>query len=79
MTREFKSEELEMFFLKTEDGYLKEKGNPDEYSIEKGVEGAELFTEVEAMETINENPELNICMERVGDVISTEEFEIIEG
>lgn len=74
---EFNENDLNQFFLKDENNlYLKDKGHKDEYAMEPGIEGAQIFTDAEAMEIINHNEEINLQMELVGDVVDTNEYEL---
>lgn len=79
INREATEKDMELFFLHDKDGfYLKEKFHPDVYPLEEGIEDAQMFTEAEAMEIINHNPDLDLCMQVVGEVFDINEYEIVE-
>lgn len=76
--REFTEKDLNEFFLRdSEHYYLKDEGGVD-YEVKPEIEGAQIFSESLAMETINLNPERDFIMERVGDVLDVEQYEIEE-
>lgn len=76
-TREVTEQDLNEFFIQDSDGdFLKQIESEKEYDREPDVENAQIFTEAEAMDIINENPNLYLKITMVGDILNPNDYEI---
>lgn len=77
--REATEIDLNEFFIQDEDGFfLKEKNNPSQYEVEEGIEGAQMFSEIDALEVIENNLDRNFILIVVGSILDTNKYEILQ-